>query len=132
MGNDEEIQKLAYEAQYLQQQLSEMQRQLQQAIIVMNNIDATTKTIDGLKGLRQETYFQIGSDAFVKAKPQEGDKILIDAGANVLIEKEPHEAKEILRKRKEQVEKATEVMKRNIDKLNARLMDIEKKAEEFQ
>ncbi|MFH1751233.1 MAG: prefoldin subunit alpha [Candidatus Micrarchaeota archaeon] len=132
MSNEEELQKLAYEAQYLQQQAQEMQRQLQQAVLLINNIDSTDKTIDGLSGMKEETYFQIGSDAFVKARPSENGRVLIDVGASALMEKEPHDAKDILKKRKAQLEKALETLRRNLDKINKRLMEIDGKAEELQ
>ncbi|HLC48385.1 MAG TPA: prefoldin subunit alpha [Candidatus Norongarragalinales archaeon] len=131
MPNEEELNRLAYEAQYLQQQAQEMQRQLQQAILVLNNIDATTKTIDGLTGVKEDTFFQIGSDAFVKARPSP-DMVLIDVGANVLIEKEPKDAKELLKTRKANMEKAVGVLQRNLEKLNGRLLEIDRKAEELQ
>lgn len=132
MSNEEELNKLAYEAQYLTQQAQDMQRQLQQAVIVINNIDATIKTIDGLSGVKEETYFQIGSNAHVLARPSENRKVLIEIGAKVMVEKEPAEAKELLRNHKVQMEKAVELLKKSNEQVSKRLMEIDMKAEELQ
>ncbi|MFH0971307.1 MAG: prefoldin subunit alpha [Candidatus Micrarchaeota archaeon] len=130
--SEEELNKLAYEAQYLQQQAQEMQRQLQQAIAIASQLEAAAKTIEGLKDNKEEDYFQLGGGAFIKAKTAENSGILMDIGAGVFAEKNPEEAKELMQKRKKDVEKAMEILKNNLQKLTRRLQEIDGLAEDLQ
>ena len=129
---EEEMNKLAYEAQYLQTQAQEMQRQLQSAIMLQSEIEATQKTIDGLKGLDDETYFQVGAGSFIRAKPSGEKGILVDIGAGVFMEKNPDDAKELLAKRSANITKAIESLKGTVEKINRRLQEIDMQAQEMQ
>lgn len=129
---EEEMNRLAYEAQYLQTQAQELQRQLQNAIMLKNEIENTVKTIKAMEDLKEETYFQIGAGSFVKAKATEGRGILVDVGAAIFLEKEPKEAIILLEKRKGNVDKALELLKNNLEEVSKRLLEIDKRAEEMQ
>ncbi len=125
MTTEEEYNKLAMEAQYLQQQMQEMQRQLQQGIMIQSGIDSTVKTIDGMKGVKNETFFQIGSGAFIKGRANDGKGILVDVGAGMFVEKAPEDAKVLLLDRKDKIEKAIEMLKKNLAQLTKRLQEID-------
>ncbi|MEK6843530.1 MAG: prefoldin subunit alpha [Candidatus Micrarchaeota archaeon] len=132
MANEEELNKLAYEAQYLQSQLQEMQRQLQQAASVGMQLDITDKSIGQMLDLKDETYFQLGAGTFLLAKPSVENTVLIDIGAGVFLEKPFDEAREILKKRKTSVDKAIDAMKGNIEKLSKRLAELDLEASKYQ
>ncbi|MFH1442811.1 MAG: prefoldin subunit alpha [Candidatus Micrarchaeota archaeon] len=132
MSSEEELQKLAYEAQYLQSNLQEMQRQYQQAVAMMNQIEQTEKTVAALKDAKEDTYFQLGAGAFMKGKPNERKGVLIDMGANVFMEKTAEEARELLKARKANIEKAVGSIKKNLEEVSRRLEEIDSLAADLQ
>lgn len=132
MDAQAELNKLAYEAQYLEAQIQEMQKQLQQMVMINGQMDSTIKTIEGLKEAKNEAYFQIGSGSFIKAKPSGERGILMDVGASVFIDKKPEDAKEVLSKRKKDAERVIEMLKNNIQQIAKRLEEIDVKATELQ
>ncbi|MBI5224234.1 prefoldin subunit alpha [Candidatus Micrarchaeota archaeon] len=132
MANEEELNKLSYEAQYLQTQMQEMQRQLSQAVAVGIQLDSTQKSISGLPDVTDETYFQLGAGTFIKAKPANGKSVIIDVGAGVFLEKPFGEAIELLKKRKSNVDKAIETLRSNIEKISKRLSEIDLEAAKYQ
>jgi prefoldin alpha subunit len=129
---EEEMNKLAYEAQYLQAQGEEIGRQVQNALMLKNEIENTIKTIESMKTLKDETYFQIGAGSFVKARASEERGVLVDVGAAIFVEKKPDEAKELLEKRLQNLEKAVEILKKNAEQITKRLQEIDSRASELQ
>ncbi len=131
-SNEEELQKLAYEAQYLEQQMQEFQRQFQQAAVIQGQLEQTIQGIGGLEKANGDPYFQLGSGAFMKATPTPNLGVLVEIGSGVFIEKAPSEAISILGKRKDSIEKALGVLKGNIEKISKRLSEIDLKAADLQ
>lgn len=131
-SKEEELNRLAYEAQNLEAQLQEMQRQLQQAQLLVNEMNSTSASLEGLKELKEDTYFQLGSGAFIKGTAAENKYILIDVGAGVFMEKPIGEARELILKRREKLEKGIEALKANLTQGLKRLQEINQLADDLQ
>jgi prefoldin alpha subunit len=84
-----------------------MEGLIKQREAIMSKISEIDSVIEGLGEIseKKEVLFSIGGDAYVEGVIKK-DSILIDIGAGVLIEKTIEEGKEILNKRKKELDKA--------------------------
>jgi len=93
---------------------SRLENLLRQRDMLMNRIIEIETTLSSLKETKRgkNAAFSIGSGAHVLGKIGEEDKIIVEIGAGVALEKTVKEAEEILSKRNEEVERVlTEVQK---------------------
>jgi prefoldin alpha subunit len=84
-----------------------MEGLVKQREAIMSKISEIDSVIEGLGEIaeKKEVLFSIGGDAYVEGVIKK-DSILIDIGAGILIEKTIEEGKEILNKRKKELDKA--------------------------
>ena len=84
---------------------------------------AALESIKGLDGKNPEVLTQIGGGAMLRSPPPSTDRVLINVGANIVIEKSKEEAVAMLEERSRDVEKTivSLVGQRNeiADRLNA-------------
>lgn len=105
-----------YEAQakQLQQNVEMLQAALEEAMSTQVAVQALSKT-DGM------TIFPLGSRVFINAKPEKKGKLLVEAGAGVMIEKTYEEAQAVL-------EDSVKKIRDGLAKAQAQLSEISKKA----
>ncbi|HEV8290009.1 MAG TPA: prefoldin subunit alpha [Candidatus Norongarragalinales archaeon] len=98
MTNEEELRKIAFELQYLEAQAQDMQKQLQQVRLRLAENQAAIRGLENLAP-NQDTLFPLGSGVMLKANTGKMDKVLVDVGAGVAVEKPIPQALEVLRER---------------------------------
>ncbi|MEM4643648.1 MAG: prefoldin subunit alpha, partial [Candidatus Bathyarchaeia archaeon] len=64
-----------------------------------------------------------GGNSYIKARLQSADKVTVGIGAGISIEKTIQEAKEIVRKRIEELEKSREELQRQFSQVIARIQE---------
>jgi prefoldin alpha subunit len=81
---------------------------LKQRDLIVNKIVEINSTLESIDEIEKsdEALFSIGSEAYVKGKIVDKEKVIIEIGANIAIEKNMKEAKETLEKRKREMEKS--------------------------
>jgi prefoldin alpha subunit len=81
---------------------------LKQRDLIVNKIVEISSTLESIDEIERsdEALFSIGSEAYVKGKIVDKEKVIIEIGANIAIEKDMKEAKETLEKRKREMEKS--------------------------
>ena len=67
---------------------------------------AALEAIKGLDGKSQEVLTQIGGGAMLRSSPPATDKVLLNIGANIVLEKSKEEAVAMLEERSRDVEKS--------------------------
>ena len=101
-------------------ELTSRQNLLERALLESR---AALESIKGLDGMSPEVLTQIGGGAMLRSSPPSTDSVLINVGANVVIEKSKEEAVAMLEERSRDVEKTivSLVGERNeiADRLNA-------------
>lgn len=101
MVQDDEITRNLTLLEYYKEQLSnlDMQQQYLQAALV--DYQKAKLTVEGLQKQKgeQELLMPIGSGVFLSAVAKDTDKILVDIGANLVIEKSADDAAESIEKR---------------------------------
>jgi len=100
-----QLEQKAFEINYLRQQAQQIEGQMQLVQRALIDIDATKAALAVTGQLKDGTMIPMGSGVFAKAKAENTEKVLIDVGARVLLEKTPQEASAILDGRKTALEK---------------------------
>jgi len=85
----------------------------------------TVASIDEIAKSKEEIIFPIGSEAYSFGKVVDKNKIIVEIGAGVALEKNFDEAKEIILNRKADVETAVKEVQEDIQKLSQSLSSLE-------
>lgn len=104
---EEQIRRLSVELQLLEQTAENMQSRLNLLNAAITDVTYAGMTLDGLEKEKQnvELLVPIGGSSYVKAKLDNVDKLIVGIGAGVSIEKTFPETKEIVKNRREELEK---------------------------
>ncbi|MCP4760871.1 MAG: prefoldin subunit alpha [archaeon] len=133
MSEEQEIQKLAY----LYQELDERLKNLGERISYLKNsqmgLSITKQTIDELKNAEpgQEIILPVGNMAFVKAKIIEPDKIIMSIGKDVLVERNCEQALILARKYEDDFINAQKLMEEQAQQLSAQINQIRPQLEQY-
>ncbi|HJH32073.1 MAG TPA: prefoldin subunit alpha [Methanosarcinaceae archaeon] len=120
-------QELQKRAEMTQQQMGAIQMAADDCIRAINAIDELKDAKDGV-----EMMLPIGSNSYIHAKLNKVDKIVVNVGAGISVEKTMDDAKETLTKRNEQFGKILEQMNASLGQITQNLQAIEAKAAEMQ
>ena len=106
--NEEEIRKISVELRYLEQTAEALQSRLSMLNAVTQDLTYANMTLESLEKEKEnsELLVPIGGTSYIRAKLDNPDKIIVGIGAGVSIEKTRQEAKETIKKRLEDLEKA--------------------------
>jgi prefoldin alpha subunit len=104
---EEEFRKLTVELRYLEQTADAIQSRINMVNAVIADLSYSTATLEGLEKEKEnaDLLVPIGGNSFVKAKLANPDKVIVGVGAGVSIEKTLPEAKEITKKRLDDLNK---------------------------
>lgn len=90
----------------LESNLANFARQKDLLTARLMEMQNTAISVEELHKSKSDTLFSVGSGAFVKGNPRDRDKIIIEIGAGIALEKTVDEAREILETRKKDIENA--------------------------
>jgi prefoldin alpha subunit len=82
-------------------------------------------SIDEIAKSKEEILFPIGSEAYSFGKVADKNKIIVEIGAGVALEKNFEEAKEIIQKRKNDIQTAVKEIQEDVQKLSQSLSSLE-------
>ena len=125
-----ELQDKYYELQFLAQQAE----QVKQQIVAMEQHNAElqglTESLEAAKGMKEEEMMvALGGGVFARAKPVDTAHVLVNVGANVLVEKKVEDAKAMI---DEQAAKVKEVLRQLQTEFSSLAMQIQMFQQEFQ
>ena len=121
-----ELNELVYSLQALRAQAQETQKQLMQVRGMIEENALARQTINGLEGMQgKDALFPAGAGAFVKARPSP-EKVLVEVGARVFVEKPLQEAVSLLEDRGKQLEKLSSDLADALQALGNRVAETEK------
>jgi prefoldin alpha subunit len=106
-GDNEALRRLIPELQLLEGVAEELRTRIGLVNAAMSEFHAATSTIEGLKQATTGTTIlvPIGGGSFIRAKVTDYEKVIVDVGANVSLEKSFDEAHEGLETRIRELEK---------------------------
>ena len=120
-------QELQKRAEMVQQQMAAIRMSREDCVRAIVAIDELKDADDGV-----ETMLPIGSGSYIHAKLNKVDKVVVNVGAGISVEKTLDGAKETLTKRSEQLGKIFEQMNATLAQIGQNLQAVEAKAAEMQ
>ena len=130
MEKNDELARIAYEHRLYQSQLQELQRQAQSAQNAAMEVSATATGIKALANIGKEgTLMGLGSGAFTEVSPRDAQKVLVEVGAGVFVEKTAEEAVQTMEERRKKIDEALQKMGASMEAVSRRLEALEEKAE---
>jgi prefoldin alpha subunit len=105
--SEEELRRLTVEMRLLEQTAEELQSRANMINAVTTDLSLARMTLEGLEkeSEKSELLVPIGGTSYVRARLENPDNIIVGMGAGVSVEKTREEAKEIIKKRLEDLEK---------------------------
>ncbi|MBS7621222.1 prefoldin subunit alpha [Candidatus Bathyarchaeota archaeon] len=122
---EEELRRLSIEMRILEQTAEALQSRISMVNAVITDLTYASMTLDGLEKQKEnaELLVPIGGNSYVKARLETPDKVTVGIGAGVSVEKTLQEAKEIIRKRLEDLERSRNSLQQQfsqvIERINA-------------
>src|SRR3989338_7202130 len=124
----EQLQKMYLELQVLDHNIKQIQNQLQTMENQIMEMLYIIQSLDELKdmNLNSEILVPLSSGVFTKAELKEKDKLLVNVGANVVVEKEPNDVKKMLEKQAQEIKQLQIKSLNELNKLVSRASSIER------
>jgi len=104
---EEELQKLGIEMRLLEQTAEALQSRMTMVNTAANDLIYAQATLEGLEkeAEKSEILVPIGGTSYIRAKLDNLDEVIVGMGAGVSVEKTREEAKEIIKRRLEDLDK---------------------------
>jgi prefoldin alpha subunit len=105
--SEEELRKLSVQLRLLEQTAEAMQSRINMVNAVTTDLTYASMTLEGLEKEKEnsELLVPIGGNSYIKARLENPDRLIVGMGAGVSVEKTLQEAKEIVKKRLENLDK---------------------------
>jgi prefoldin alpha subunit len=105
--SEEELRKLSVEIRFLEQTAETIQSRINTVNAVITDLTYASMTLEGIEKEKEnsELLVPIGGNSYIKAKLENPDKVIVGMGAGISLEKTLEEAKEIIKKRLENLER---------------------------
>jgi prefoldin alpha subunit len=122
-SDEEELRKVAVELRILENTAENMQSRISFVSAAITELTYANLTLEGLEKEKTDTslFVPIGGGSYIKAKLESPDKIIFGVGAGVAIEKTFTEAKEKIKNRLGEMEKARSSMEQQMEQLLERI-----------
>ncbi|VVB73595.1 Prefoldin subunit alpha [uncultured archaeon] len=125
--NQEQFEVLAAEANYHQRYAQDIQNQMQALNQVEAEMDRTLQALASLKD-GKSSMFNIGSGVFVRGELKQVNRLMLNVGANVMVEKDPAGATEFLNEKKKELADARQELLQSMHAISSRLKEIDDEA----
>lgn len=124
---EERIRRLSAEYLVLRNLVQELQRRVDALNRVLMEISDTISSLESVKELDEEHFilFPIGFMSYVKGKVVNKNKVLINVGAGVVIEKTVEEAMEYLKDKQKTIQLELRTTVAQLQQASARLSELE-------
>ncbi|HNQ54748.1 MAG: Prefoldin subunit alpha [Euryarchaeota archaeon ADurb.Bin190] len=133
-GGEEEIRRLLAAYQQYQAQADGIMRQLSLTQLTAEGLERASTAVDALNRAEvgQEIMVPIGSGSFIHATLASKEKVVLNVGAGVHIEKDAAEAQEILKVRKAEVQEGSRKLNEVLSKIDQEMQKIQTVMQQFE
>ena len=128
---EEELRRLSVELRILEQTAETLNSRINMVNTMIADLTYASMTLEGLEKQKEnaELLVPIGGGSYVKAKLENPDKVTVGIGAGVSIEKTLQEAKDIINKRLEELEKTRVSLQQQFSQIVERINEDREKFE---
>ena len=120
MNKEEEIQDKFYFYQILKSQEEHLEEQINSLGDSLGEIFLSENCLEEIKKQKKDIFPSLGNGIFLI-----GEKALVEIGAGVFVKKSLEDAEEILKKRKESIEKSMQEMSNTLLKIKKKISELE-------
>jgi len=131
MPEERELQEKVLAYRLIESRIETLFRQRESLSAKLMEIDTTLKGIDEIGRTDEESLFSLGSETHLFGKVMDKNKMIVEIGANIALEKSFEEGKQILNKRREEIENLITSLENNILQLSASLQSLESQINEL-
>jgi prefoldin alpha subunit len=130
---EEELRRLSVEIRFLEETAQALQSRMSMVNAVIKDLTYANMTLEGLEENKvgSELLVPIGGSSYIKAKLHDADKVIVGMGAGVSIEKTSQEAKGIVKKRLEDLEKTGVSLQQRFAQVSQKINEDRGKFEEL-
>lgn len=121
MVERKELQEKILAYRILEARLDSLLKQRNMLASKLIEIQTTLQSIDEIEKGKGEILFPIGSEAYTFGKVIDKKKLIVGIGANVALEKSVEKGKEILNKRRKELENALNGLQKSIVEISSNL-----------
>ncbi|MDI6690310.1 MAG: prefoldin subunit alpha [Candidatus Bathyarchaeota archaeon] len=129
--SEEELRKLSVEIRFLEQTAETIQSRINAVNAVITDLTYANMTLEGLEKEKENTELlvPIGGNSYIKARLENPDKVIVGMGAGISLEKTLQEAKEIIKKRLENLERTRASLQQQLAQVAERIEEDREKFE---
>jgi prefoldin alpha subunit len=130
---EEELRRLSVEIRILEQTAEALQSRISMINAVITDLTYANMTLEGLEKQKEnaELLVPIGGNSYIKARLETPDKVTVGIGAGVSVEKTLQEAREIIKKRLEDLEKSRVSLQQQFSQVVDRINEDRERFEEL-
>ena len=130
---EEEFRKIAAEIRLLESTAQAVQSRINFVNAALTELNLAKMNLEGLEKEKIETSLlvPIGGGSYIKAKIESTEKIVVGIGAGIAVEKTFNEAKEILSKRIDELEKLYGRLQQQLAQIGQKIQEDRAKLEEI-
>ena len=131
--DEKEIQKKYMEYQVIGERIKQLQEQMQTAEQQLIEIMATLQSLDEFSTLKEndEILVPVNNGIFVKANLKKENKLLVNVGSSVVVDKSIDDTKKLIEKQKDEMEGIRGKIALNLNKLIENAQSLEKELNEI-
>jgi len=116
----------------LRKEAEGIQERIQEIQTIKSELDKTIESLEFFEKVESvDALLNLGGGVFAYADVRDNKKVLVDVGAGVIIEKEVKEAIEILKNKKEEMEKTEQKLRELLNQIASQMMKIQEELEEL-
>jgi prefoldin alpha subunit len=133
-GGEEEIRRLLAAYQQYQAQADGIMRQISLAQIAAEGLERASTAVEALDKaeIGEEMLVPIGSGSFIHATLASKEKVVLNVGAGVSIEKTPAEAREIFKSRKDEIMEGSRKLNEALARIDQEMQKIQAAIQQFE
>lgn len=129
----DELRRLSVEIRLLEETAEALQSRINMVNAAITDLTYANTTLDGLEENKvgSQLLVPIGGNSYIKAKLDDPDKVIVGMGAGVSVEKTFQEAKEVIKKRLEGLEKTGGSLQQRFGEIAQKINEDRAKLEEL-
>lgn len=130
---EDELRRLIVEIRFLEQTAEALSSRINMVNAAIADLTYAMMTMEGLEKQKgsMEILVPIGGNSYINAKIESVDKVTIGIGAGVSVEKSLQEAKEIINRRLEELEKSKDSLQQQLSQVAEKINKDKERFEEL-
>ncbi|MEM2093191.1 MAG: prefoldin subunit alpha [Candidatus Bathyarchaeia archaeon] len=130
---EDELRRLSVEIRFLEQTAEALSSRINMVNAAIADLTYAMMTMEGLEKQKgsMEILVPIGGNSYINAKIESVDKVTIGIGAGVSVEKSLQEAKEMINRRLEELEKSKDSLQQQLSQVAEKINEDRERFEEL-